>query len=37
MVTIDYLDDERTKLWAQVNELQAALSAAVEKLTASDQ
>ncbi len=37
MVTIEYLDDERTKLWAQVNELKAALGAAVEKLTTSDQ
>ena len=37
MVTIEYLDDERTKLWAQVNELKAALGSAVEKLTTSDQ
>ena len=37
MVTIEYLDDERTKLWAQINELKAALGSAVEKLTTSDQ
>ena len=37
MVTIEYLDDERTKLWAQINELKAALGPAVEQLTTSDQ
>lgn len=32
MVTIEYLDDERTKLWAQVNELKTAVNKSLTEL-----
>lgn len=37
MATNEYLDEERVKLWKEVDDLKKALSNAVEKLSAADQ